>query len=377
MRVIELSSFYLLVASLLTAEVKLGPAGAVAIGLDSSVRHTSNVFLNSSEQSDIIYTLLPTVNYRSNQGAIELDAFMGIAMVHYSDFSSYNAENLKCGFNATYPREKNNENISLAFSGSYVESNEARKALLDIVNVDTLNLSLIGSYYLGDITSLRSSLLFENRNTDIDTYVDVESIELPFAFYYDYDEAMSFGLGYSFRKSEISGLILPADSNDHAFFVAFEDLISPLIQYEAKLGYRYRNFKYDTGFDDDGGIYTKLNLRYELSEVTQLSLLLSRDFKTSAANQSVETSSAKLTLNHRLDTMLSADIGFMTSTDNYEQISGMRNDDDWGVFFGFNYDLPEINCVLKGAISYLEHNSNLDSANYKLIGANFVCSFIY
>tara|TARA_B100000989_G_scaffold168840_1_gene126348 strand:- start:249 stop:1382 length:1134 start_codon:yes stop_codon:yes gene_type:complete len=377
MRVIELSSFYLLVASLLTAEVNLGPAGAVAIGLDSSVRHTSNVFLNSSEQSDIIYTLLPTVNYRSNQGAFELDAFMGIAMVHYSDFSSYNAENLKCGFNATYPREKNNENISLAFSGSYVESNEASKALLDIVNVDTLNLSLIGSYYLGDITSLRSSLLFENRNTDIDTYVDVESIELPFAFYYDYDEAMSFGLGYSFRKSEISGLILPADSNDHAFFVAFEDLISPLIQYEAKLGYRYRNFKYDTGFDDDGGIYTKLNLRYELSEVTQLSLLLSRDFKTSAANQSVETSSAKLTLNHRLDTMLSADIGFMTSTDNYEQISGMRNDDDWGVFFGFNYDLPEINCVLKGAISYLEHNSNLDSANYKLIGANFVCSFIY
>lgn len=377
MRVIELSLFYLLVASLLTAEVNLGPAGAVAIGLDSSVRHTSNVFLNNSEQSDIIYTLLPTVNYRSNQGAFELDAFMGIAMVHYSDFSSYNAENLKCGFNATYPREKNNESISLAFSGSYVESNEARKALLDIVNVDTLNLSLIGSYYLGDITSLRSSLLFENRNTDIDTYVDVESIELPFAFYYDYDEAMSFGLGYSFRKSEISGLILPADSNDHAFFVAFEDLISPLIQYEAKLGYRYRNFKYDTGFDDDGGIYTKLNLRYELSEVTQLSLLLSRDFKTSAANQSVETSSAKLTLNHRLDTMLSADIGFMTSTDNYEQISGMRNDDDWGVFFGFNYDLPEINCVLKGAISYLKHNSNLDSANYKLIGANLVCSFIY
>ena len=71
---------------------------------------------------------------------------MGIAMVHYSDFSSYNAENLKFGFNATYPREKNNENISLAFSGSYVESNEARKALLDIVNVDTLNLSSFATF---------------------------------------------------------------------------------------------------------------------------------------------------------------------------------------------------------------------------------------
>ena len=377
MRVIHLSSLYLLVASLLSAEVNLGPAGAVAIGLDSSVRHTSNVFLNSLEQSDLIYTLLPTVNYRSNQGAIGIDAFLGIAMVRYSDFSSNDAENLKCGFSATYPREKNSENISLTFSGSYVESNEARKALLDIVNVDTLNLSLIGSYYLGDITSFRSSLLFENRNTDIDSYVDVESIELPFAFYYDYDEALSFGLGYSFRKSEISGPIVPADSNDHAFFIGFEDLISPLIQYEAKLGYRYRNFKNDTSFDDDGGIYTKLNLVYKLSEVTQLSLLLSRDFITSAANQSVENSSAKLTLNHRLDPMLSADIGFMTSTDNYEQISGTRNDDDWGVFFGLNYELPENNCVLKGAISYLTHNSDLDSANYKLIGANFACSFIY
>ena len=377
MRLKSLSLFYLLALSLLSAEVKLGSAGAVAIGLDSSVRHTSNVFLNSSEQKDLIFTLLPTVNYRSNQGAVELDAFMGIAMVRYSDFSSNDAESLKCGFSATYPREKNNENISLAFSGSYVESNEARKALLDIVNVDTLNLSLIGSYYMGDLTSLRSSLLFENRNTDIDTYVDVESIELPFAFYYDYDEAMSFGLGYSFRKSEISSLIVPADSNDHAFFIAFEDLISPLIQYEAKLGYRYRNFKYDTSFDDDGGIYTKLNLRYKLSEVTQLSILLSRDFKTSAANQSVETSSAKLTLNHRLDSMLSADIGFMTGTDDYEQKSGTRNDDDWGVFFGFNYELSEINCVLKCAISYSTHNSDFDSANYKLIGANFACSFLY
>ena len=377
MRVFRLFLSYTITVSFLSAEVNLGPAGAVAVGFDSSIQHTSNVFLNSSEESDLIYTLLPTVNYRSNQGAVGIDAFMGVAMVRFSDFSSIDANNLKCGFSAIYPKKKNGENISLTFSGSYVESNEAREALLNIVNIDTLNLSLIGSYYLGDILSMRSSILFENHNTDTDTYVDVESIELPLAFYYDYDEAMSFGLGYSFRKSEISRLIVPADSEDHAFFIGFEDLISPLIQYEAKLGYRYRNFKYDTNFDDGGGIYTKLKLRYNLSDITKLSLLLSSDFRTSAANQSVNTSSARFTLNHRLDPMLSADIGFMISSDNYEQILGTRDDDDWGVSFGLNYELSEINCLLKGAISYLKHSSDLDSANYNLIVANFVCSFLY
>ena len=101
MRVIQLSSFYLLVASLLSAEVNLGPAGAVAIGLDSSVRHTSNVIFNSLEQSALIYTLLPPVNYRSNQGAIGTAAFLGIALVSYPDFNSNDSGNLKFCFRAT------------------------------------------------------------------------------------------------------------------------------------------------------------------------------------------------------------------------------------------------------------------------------------
>ncbi|MEC8650577.1 MAG: outer membrane beta-barrel protein [Verrucomicrobiota bacterium] len=377
MRVLRLFLSYLITVSFLTAEVNLGPAGAVAVGFDSSIRHTSNVFLNSSEESDLIYTLLPSINYRSNQGAVGIDAFMGVEMVRFSDFNSIDDNNFKCGFSAIYPMEKNGENISLTFSGSYEESNEAREALLNIVNVDTLSLSLIGSYYLGDILSMRSSILYENHNTDTDTYVDVESIEFPLAFYYDYDEAMSFGLGYSFRKSEVSRLTVPADSVDHAFFIGFEDLLSPLIQYEAKLGYRYRDFKYDTNFDDGGGIYAKLKLRYNLSEITQLSLMLSSDFRTSAANQSVNTSSARFTLNHRLDPMLTADMGFIISSDNYEQILGTRDDDDWGVSLGLNYELSEINCVLKGSISFLKNSSDLDSANYNLIVANFVCSFLY
>ena len=53
--------------------------------------------------------------------------------------------------------------------------------------------------------------------------------------------------------------------------------------------------------------------------------------------------------------MLSADIGFMISSDNYEQILGARDDDDWGVSFGLSMSCR--NCVfLKSAISYLKHS---------------------
>lgn len=376
MKFIRLSSAFIFAVQLLFAEISLKSVGSLAIALDSSLSHNSNIFLSSSEESDIIYTLFPHLKYRSDQAAINFEAFAGLDIVQYSDFSIYNAENFKCGFSASYLGNKDVDYNSLHLSGSYVENTEAREALLDIVNIDTLNLSLKSNYYLNKYASLRSDLLYKNQKTDTDIYVDVESFEVPLALFYDYDEALSIGLGYSYGNSSVSKSDLPIDSEDHIFFIGFEDLISPLIQYQIKLGFQLRDFKNDTIFNDDDGAYAQLYLGYRLTEITQLLLQVSSGYSTSAANQSIDRSSGVLTLKHSLRTNLNAEVGFTISDDIYIKSSDTRNDNDWGMFLGLNYDIYD-NCILKGSISYLKNTSDLFSANYRLTKLNLSFSYLH
>ncbi|MFT6235974.1 MAG: hypothetical protein ACJAU9_001057, partial [Lentimonas sp.] len=128
-------------ASTVSAEIGLGDSGALAFGLDLSARYTSNTFLNSVEEEDVIYTTLPTVNFRSDEGAMSIDAFAGVALIRYSDAGRFDSENFKSGFVALLPDENRGENYSLRFQGGFNQATAARAAALDVVETETFDLS--------------------------------------------------------------------------------------------------------------------------------------------------------------------------------------------------------------------------------------------
>jgi hypothetical protein len=363
--------------SAVSAEVRLGDAGALAFGLDLGARYSSNTLLNSAEKDDMIYTALPTVNFRSDEGAMSIDAFAGVALIRYSDFDSYDSENFKSGFTAMLPDEDSGENYSLIFKGGLNQATAARAAILDVIETETFDLSANGSYYVSEYVSLRSGVFYEDRNAKTDGFTDVETTKVPFAVYYDYDETLSVGLGYRYRRSEVSGTANPADSNDHTVFIGVEDLISPLIQYQLQLGYQYRDFSDNTTFDDGGGVYSELILTWKLTAITDVVAVAGNEFSTSAANQSSETFYTKISLNHRFDPRIHTALGAKFEDTTYEQIDGTRDDDEWGVFLNVDYKILDDKWVLSSGVAYTDRRSDVATANYDVIEVSIACKLLF
>lgn len=363
--------------SVVSAEIKVGDSGALAFGLNLSSVYTSNAFLNSSEEDDLIFTALPTVNYRSDEGAISMDAFVGLAVVRYDDFGIYDSENLKSGFTAVLPDEKSGENYTLIMKGGYNETTVARADVLEVIETDTIELSANGTYYMSEYVSVRSGVFYEDRDANTGGFVDVETVRIPFSVYYDYDKALSVGLGYYYRDSDISGRVNPADSQDHVFFVGVEDLISPLVQYKFQGGLQFRDFDDDVNFDDDDGLFTQLILNWKLTDITNVEAEVENDFSTSAANQSSDTFLTSVTLNHQLDARIFSAIGAKYEENSYEQIGGDRSDDERAVFLNMTYKIDQDNFVVRGGVAYTNHSSNLSTANYDAVVVSLQCSLLY
>jgi len=53
-------------ASLSHAEYQIGDVGAVALGLDTSVLSTDNVTMDTFEDSDVVTSILPTLQFKSD-----------------------------------------------------------------------------------------------------------------------------------------------------------------------------------------------------------------------------------------------------------------------------------------------------------------------
>jgi hypothetical protein len=364
-------------ASTVSAEIGLGDSGALAFGLDLSARYTSNTFLNSVEEEDVIYTTLPTVNFRSDEGAMSIDAFAGVALIRYSDAGRFDSENFKSGFVAVLPDENRGENYSLRFQGGFNQATAARAAALDVVETETFDLSANGNYYVSEYVSLRSGVFYEDRDAETVGFTDVETIKIPFAVYYDYDEALSFGFGYRYRMSEVADAAKSADSKDHAVFFGLEDLISPLIQYKLQLGYQYRDFSDNTTFDDVGGVYSELILSWKLTEMTDVVVESGNEFSTSAANQSSETFYTQVALNHRFDERIHTVLGAKFEDTTYQQTDGTRDDEEWGVFLNVSYKIWDDNWVLRGGVAYTDRSSNIATANYDVTEVSLGCTLLF
>jgi hypothetical protein len=210
------------ITTLSYAEYQIGDVGAVAFGLDASVLATDNVTMDSSEDSDNILSVLPTVNFKSDAGAASIEAYVGVEMISYDDLSENDSDDFKSNLKVTFPDELNGENYSLVFEGGYNEFTSAQSSQGGqgrVVSTEDLDLNLNGRYYITEDITLRAAAEYLDTESNTTGFADVETLTIPVAVFYDIDEALSVGLGYRNRSSEVGNQVASAkaDSTDHAF----------------------------------------------------------------------------------------------------------------------------------------------------------------
>lgn len=368
-------------ASLSHAEYQVGDVGALALGLEASVISTDNVTMDSSEDSDLITSFLPTLQFKSDAGAASVEAFIGQEFITYKDLSENDSEDFKSNVKITFPDELDGENFSLVFEGGYNEFTSAQSSQGGqgrVVSTEDVDLNLNGRYYITEDITVRAAVEYLDKESQTTGFADLETLTVPVAVYYEIDESLSAGIGYRNRSSEVGNQVtsVKADSDDHAFFVGVENQVSEIWGYEIEVGFQQREFD-DNAFSDQDGLFASLLVNWQISDMTELVGQLSNEYGTTLANQSSETARGGVQLNHTFDERLSASLGLSYEEIEYTQAVGTRDDETFSSFLTVDYKLLDGQWTLRGSLSYDDNDSDAASANYQAVRGGLSSIFVF
>ena len=281
----------------------------------------------------------------------------------------------------TFPDELDGENFSLVFEGGYNEFTSAQSSQNGegrVVNTEDLDLNFNGRYYITEDITLRAAVEYLDKESQTTGYADLETLTVPVAVYYDFDEALSAGIGYRNRTSKVGSQVTSAkaDSDDHAFFVGVENQVSEIWGYELEIGFQQRDFD-ENAFSDEDGVFASILANWQISEMTELVGQLSNEFGTTLANQSSEIASAGVQLNHTFDERISASLGLSYEEIEYTQGNGSREDERVSSFLTVDYKLLDGQWTLRGSVSYDDNDSDAASANYDALRGGLSSIFVF
>tara|TARA_B100000886_G_C20400868_1_gene482519 strand:+ start:286 stop:1434 length:1149 start_codon:yes stop_codon:yes gene_type:complete len=367
--------------SLSHAEFRVGDSGAVTIGFEASVISTDNVNSDSTEDSDVITSVLPTLQYKSDAGATSIEAYVGLEFITYNDLSENDSEDFKSNLKITFPDELDGENFSLVIEGGYNELTSARSnqgGQGGVVSTEEVDISLNTSYYITEDITLRAAVEHLDKESLTTGFADLTTMTVPVAFYYDIDESLSTGIGYRNRRSKVGNQVTSAkaDSDDEAFFVGIENQVSDIWGYELEVGIQERDFDVDDISDEDG-LFASFLVNWQVSDMTEVVGELSNEFGTTLANQSAEIASAGLQLNHTFDERLSASLGLTYVEIEYTQASGARDDDRLSSFLTVDYKLIDGQWTLRGSVGHDDNDSSVAPANYQALRVGLSSIYVF
>ena len=359
----------------LQAEMALGNYGAVAVDVETSVTHSSNIFRNSDEEDDIIFQVLPRLRYRFDQGTVRVEAHAGVDVIRFDDFDDNDAEDIKSYIAIDFPYGDAVEDrrYDVRLEGGYNERTSPNDSVQDITQTEEVDLSAIGRYYVSERTFLRSGVEYLDKQSQTSDYDDVQRIEVPVEFFYDYSEDLSYGLGYRYTDTDVSadGVEPEADSNDHAIYLAAVGQVASAITAEIRVGGQQRQFD-DDAYDDETQFFMESSLSWVATDLTTVDFSIGNGFDTTIDNTSVEKFFTELGLRHQFSEKIRASASLDYQDLNY---SDGRDDDQFSVAIGCGYTLIEDQLQVEGGFRYADRDSNQDDSTYEV--ATFVLSIAY
>ena len=359
----------------LCGEIPLGNKGALAFGLDAGVEYDSNTQLDSGEEEDVIWSALPKVLYRYNQGVVFVDAFAGVQIRDYQDMSEFDSESFKSGLTVEFPHGEQDGNYELKLDTGFNQSTSADGDLQAVVEKETLHANVTGKYNFTERYYLRSGVLYRNSETTTGGFSDVETVTVPIHFFYRYSEDLSLGLGYRFRDTTVEGSGTDGDSQDHAVYFTAEGRVSANVDGTIRVGVQQRQFS-DSSLDDDDGFYAETTLSWAYSTRSSLDLSVGSEYETSAGTQSILSEHLDLAWKHRLNEKISTKAGVGYEAREYSGGSS-RNDEILYAELSAEYSLIPDRLSLNGLLHYTDRSSNSSSSDYDKTLASIGLSFIY
>lgn len=362
----------------LCAEIPLGDYGALAIDTEAGVEYSSNIALNSLEQEDTVFNVMPLLRYRSDKGQMRFEAYAGVNVIRYDKYDENDAEDLKSQIVLEFPdgAGRYDKRYDMRVELGYNEDTSANSSVQAIASVNKTNFDAIGRYYYSDRSYFRSGILYLNRDSARAGFYDVYEVSVPMEVFYEYTESLSYGLGYRFRMTDIDSPAPESDSTDHAVYFAAVGEFDPSVTGEIRAGLQWREFD-SSAYDSESNIFVESSLLWQISDLTWMKISLGNEFGTTILNESKETLFARFKLHHSFTEQWDGVVGFGYDDIDYQQNAGSRNDDQWLVELGAIYTLIEDRLSLEGYFSYRNRDSTESYADYDVSRMRLSISYLF
>jgi hypothetical protein len=370
--------FFSSAGPLQASELALGNYGAAAVDVETSLTHSSNIFRDSSEQDDLIFQILPRLRYRFDQGTVRVEAHAGVNVIRYDDFDANDAEDIKSNILIEFPHgdydEKKRYDVRL--QGGYNERTSPNDSVQAITQTEELDLSALGRYYVSERTYLRGGVEFLDKESQTKGFNDVERLEVPIEVFYDYSEDLSYGIGYRYTETDVTGGVPEADSTDHAVYLAAEGQVASSVTAEIRFGGQEREFD-NSAYDDETQFFMESLLSWVASDLTTVELSIGNEFGTTIANESKETFFVLIGVEHQFTEKISASTRLGFEDVEYSKLVGERDDEQWSLEIGSVYTLIEDQLEIEGGVRYADRDSTRPASNYDVLTAKISLSYLF
>ncbi len=341
------------------------PHGGLFINAYGEAAYTSNLFLTSREESDVVLTVLPSLEYLMAEGLVHFEAHAGVEFLRFIDWSDLDTENLKSSFLLSFPHEDRGRMFFFQVNGGYNEITSATAVDGALVQEDEISVGADLEYFFSDRTSARFGASHRDRDARTAGFASRSVTMLRLGPAHEFSERLTLSGAVRYRKTDVSGVRPALDSEDYSLIVGAEGRLLALLVGEVAIGLQRRTF--DGDFDDQTEPYAFAGLTWEMDEMTEINLSLTSDMQTSASNLSGQTILVSLEGVRRIGEQLRLNLGAGYEDSSYVQASGNeRNDDEWSVFGGARYSLNR-HVSLNWDVSFAQRNSDFSASNYDVV----------
>jgi polysaccharide biosynthesis protein VpsM len=318
----------------------------------------SNIYTNSSEVEDFVFSGSGTATYIRDVGLISSQVAVGARSSVFVDNGDQDTFDPFASGRVTYmPSDK----TTVLGGVSYQRSTMANETLNDRTRSDDLLVDGSAQVLFSDKLGYRVSGKYSSSDYSSAGYADVLSYTAGLDGVYLYSPKLTVLAGYSYRESWTENRALGAidpESEDSRFSAGLEGDIAPKISGSLRVGVIDRTFK-SAAFDGSSSLFLASGLKWVVTPKTTGTVDVLQDFDTTAANQSSKNSTFTVGVNQVINQKWSASgsVGYAHSNLQGAFGAGSRTDDIYRVKAQLVYALAS-NMSLEFSAGYSDADSD-------------------
>jgi hypothetical protein len=342
--------------------------GAFFIDAVGRVTQDSNIFANSSEESDLVYSFSPSIRYSQAKGLISLQAVAGVNATYYSDNNDEDAEDFFANFTLNGPNRVGAK-TKYKYSGGFNQSTTADEAVGQVIETTTISTSGSVDYDYSEKYGVRFSGAISDVSYNPTNLIDSRNYRFGVSSLYYYSSKLTFTGGYNYSTIERDNGI---DSlNSHAAVLGAEGELASKLKGTIGVGISF----IDSPASDNLSPVYNIGLDWSVRDKTKINFTGSRAISSAASGSDSISTTLRTTLTQDFTEQFSGSIFFTIGKLELDGVSS-RVDDYYRIGSSGKYTISDFGAI-NLSLSYEDRESERVLSQYERIIATLGFSFTY